>query len=159
MKRRHMALMAVFSITAFTATGALAQGYGPWSGARMGPGMMYGNGRAAIIDQNDDGRISSEEAAGAAEDVFTAMDADDDEQITKDEYMAVRMGPGAGWNAERQAAMQANKEARFGEMDTDKNGSVTKAEFLAGAQAHFKAADQDGDGEVNPWEYRRGRWF
>ena len=88
---------------------AFAQGYGPWSGARMGPGMMYGNGRAAVIDQNDDGRISSEEAA--AEDVFTAMDADDDGQIAKDEYMAVRMGPGWGWNTERQAAMQANKEA------------------------------------------------
>jgi hypothetical protein len=55
--------------------------------------------------------------------------------------------------------MQANKEARFGEMDADKNGSVTKAEFLAAAQAHFKAADQDGDGQVNPWEYRRGRWL
>ncbi|CAN7635148.1 EF-hand domain-containing protein [Neorhizobium sp. LjRoot104] len=159
MERRHTLLVAALATTSLMATGAFAQGYGPWFGARMGPGMMYGNGRAAIIDQNDDGRISSEEAAASAEEVFTAMDADDDGQITKDEYMAVRMGPGWGWNTERQAAMQANKEARFGEMDADKNGSVSKVEFLATAQTHFKAADQDGDGQVNPWEYRRGRWL
>lgn len=159
MERRHTLLIAALATAALTVSGAFAQDYGPWSATRMGPGMMYGNGRAAIIDQNDDGRISSEEAAAAAEDVFTAMDADDDGQITKDEYMAVRMGPGWGWNKERQAAMQANKDARFGEMDADKNGSVTKVEFLAEAQDHFKAADQDGDGQVSPWEYRRGRWY
>ncbi|WP_454854600.1 hypothetical protein [Rhizobium binxianense] len=159
MERRHTLLIAALTTATFMATGAVAQGFGPWSDARMGPGMMRGNGRAAIIDQNDDGQISSEEAAAAAEDVFTAMDADDDGQIAKDEYMAVRMGPGWGWNMERRAAMQTNKEAHFGEMDADKNGSVTKVEFLAAAQAHFKAADQDGDGQVSPWEYRRDRWF
>ena len=141
------------------ATSAMAQGWGPWfgPGRGMGPGMM--GGRMAIIDQNDDGRISDEEAASAAEEVFVSMDSDDDGELTKEEYLAVRMGFGPGWNSERQAAMQANKEARFSEMDTDKSGSVSRTEFLGEAKAHHAAADTDGDGVVSPWEHRHRARF
>lgn len=55
MERRHTLLIAALATAALTVSGAFAQDYGPWSATRMGPGMMYGNGRAAIIDQNDDG--------------------------------------------------------------------------------------------------------
>lgn len=148
------------------ASSALAQqGPGFWGNWRGGPGMMgggygmHGYGRAGIIDLNDDGRISTAEAAAAAEDVFITMDADDDDAITKDEYMAIRMGPGAGWNPARQTEMQARKEARYAEIDADKNGTVTREEFLDAAKAHHAAADQDKDGAVSPWEHRRRNWF
>ena len=158
---------ATLALTAGTSAHA-QQGPGYWGNWHMGPGMMsgwgsgprmQGYGRAAIIDLNDDGRISDAEAASAAEDVFLAMDADDNGEITKDEYMAVRMGPGTGWNSERQAQMQAQKEARYAELDTDGDGKVTKAEFLDTAKAHHAAADDDGDGTVSPWEHRRRNWF
>lgn len=133
-------------------------GYGMGTGYGMGMMGQPGRGRSMMMDANDDGVVSAEEAASAADEVFTAMDADDDAALTKDEYMAVRMGPQLGYNSERQAAMQKAKEDRFTAMDTDANGSVSKEEFLNAAQAHQAAADTDGDGKVTPWEHRRQNW-
>lgn len=133
-------------------------GYGMGTGYGMGMMGQPGRGRSMMMDANDDGVVSAEEAASAADEVFTAMDADDDGALTKDEYMAVRMGPQLGYNSERQAAMQKAKEDRFTAMDTDANGSVSKEEFLNAAQAHQAAADTDGDGKVTPWEHRRQNW-
>jgi hypothetical protein len=62
--------------------------------------------------------------------------------------MAVRLGPGPGWNEESEAAMEARKEARFAQMDADKDGATTREEFMNAAQAHHRAADTDGDGGV-----------
>ncbi|GAB4519794.1 MAG: hypothetical protein Tsb0019_20460 [Roseibium sp.] len=145
------------------------QGPGAGNNWRMGFGMMGwgagpmgrggGAGRFGIIDLNDDGRISDEEAAAAALDVFVAMDADDDGELTREEYMAVRMGAGPGWNPTRRAQMEERKAARFDEMDADKNGTVTRGEFLDAAKAHHAAADNDGDGSVSPWEHRRRNWY
>lgn len=146
-------------VCAVTATTAIAQGYGPWLGRGMGPGMMYQGGRAGIIDQNDDGRISDEEAASAAEEMFLLMDIDDDGALTKEEYLATRMGGGFGWNSERQSAMQSRKEARFSEMDADGNGTISRGEFMEAAKAHHLDADQDGDGNISPWEHRQKSWF
>jgi len=145
---------------------ALAQPRGFGTGAGYGTGMGYGpgmmgqpgRGRSMMMDANDDGIVSAEEAASAADEVFSAMDADDDAALTKDEYMAVRMGPQLGYNSERQAAMQKAKEDRFTTMDADANGSVSKEEFLNAAQTHHGAADSDGDGKVTPWEHRRQNW-
>jgi hypothetical protein len=134
-------------------------GWGRGSGGMMGGGMNApGRGRFTMIDENEDGVISAEEAASAVDQVFTAMDADDDASLTMDEYLAVRMGSGEGWNPERQAARQAAKQARYSQMDVDKNGTVSKAEFIDGGKAHFDAADGDNDGKVTPWEFRRQAW-
>lgn len=127
-------------------------GFGP------GYGMMGGYGRGALVDTNNDGVISAEEAAASADGVFAAMDADDDGSLTFDEYMAVRFGPQYGYNAQREAAMQAAKSARFAAMDADKDGKVTQQEFIAAAKGHFDAADADKDGKVSPWEFRGRNW-
>lgn len=131
-------------------------GWRGW-GWRQGPGprMME---RMGAIDTNDDGVISDDEAADQVEAVFTAMDADDDDELTEEEYMAVRMGPQRGFNEARQKARQERKKARFAEMDTDKSGKVSKAEFIAAGKARFEAADTDKDGKVTPWEFRARRW-
>ena len=81
--RRIVALgVAVLAASALLAAPAQAQphygfgpGYGFMSGNGYGPGMMQpGRGRFTMIDTNDDGNISAEEAASAADEVFTAMD-------------------------------------------------------------------------------------
>lgn len=166
MKRILTIGTAVLLASTMLAGVALAQprgfgtGFGYGMGTGYGMGMMGqpGRGRSMMMDANDDGVVSAEEAASAADEIFTAMDADDDGALTKDEYMAVRMGPQLGYNSERQAAMQKAKEDRFTAMDTDANGSVSKEEFLNAAQAHQAAADTDGDGKVTPWEHRRQNW-
>jgi len=142
-------------------------GYGMAPGYGMGPGYGRGYGqsmppggghrfmeRFAAIDANEDGRVSPEEAAQNVESVFLAMDADDDDALTLAEYMAVRMGPGQGMNPNRQQAMQELKKSRFGKMDTNADGSVSRQEFLKSGEARFKASDLDKDGKVNPWEFR-----
>lgn len=128
----------------------------------MGPGAGQGQGqrfmeRFGIVDANDDGRISDDEAAAQREAVFAAMDADDSADLTEVEFMTVRMGPGEGNNEERRKARQDAKRARFAPMDADKSGTVSKAEFMAEGKARFAAADADGDGVVTPWEFRANR--
>lgn len=140
-------------------------------GMRRGQGMGRGMGqnmdggrrmprRFAAIDLNEDGKISDDEASGMRESVFLAMDADDNGELTKEEYMAVRMGPGprnengGQRRQERQNQKMAQKEPRFAPMDADSNGTVSKAEWMAAGLARFKAADSDGDGTVTPWEFR-----
>ena len=134
--------------------GRAMQGYGPGQRGQH----MPGRGRFAMIDANEDGKVSAEEAASAADDVFSAMDSDDDGMLTKEEYMSVRMGPQTGRNPARQQKMQAAKEARFDDMDKEKDGSITKAEFMTMAENHHRSADTDGDGTITPWEHRRRNW-
>jgi hypothetical protein len=128
---------------------------GPMMG---GPGMMMGGPRFGVIDSNGDGVIGADEAAAQREAVFAAMDGDDDGELTGEEFLSVSMGPGFGWNESRKEAMQSRKKERFTEMDADKNGKVSQAEFMAEQQKRFVAADTDKDGKVTPWEFRSQRW-
>lgn len=132
-------------------------GKGSGSGMMLGHGMM---GLMAAIDANNDGVIGDDEAATQVGYVFAAMDSDDDGELTEEEYMAVSLGQGLGQgrNEERMKVMQERKKVRFVEMDADKNGKVSQAEFIAGGKARFQAADTDKDGKVTPWEFRAQRW-
>lgn len=162
MARKVKSLIALALTTALLASVAEAQQFGMGAGPGWNRGGMMmngpGRGRFPIIDADENGVVSAEEAASAAEDVFAAMDADDNAEITMEEYMTVRMGPQDGWNKARQAAREEEKTARFGVMDTDKNKAVSQAEFIAGAKARFEAADGDKDGKVTPWEWRSQQW-
>ena len=125
MKRILTVGSTVLLATAMLVGVAFAQprgfGFGYGMGPGYGMGMMGqpGRGRSMMMDANDDGTVSAEEAASAADEIFTAMDADDDGKLDKAEYIAVRMGPQFGFNSERQAAMQKAKEDRFTAMDAD----------------------------------------
>lgn len=165
---RRKLTMAFLATLAFgTASLSAVADDGRWWGGWWGHGKMMGPGSGMMgtmigpfgtIDTNDDGIISEDEAASRVELVFTAMDADEDGELTEQEFMSVRMGPGQGLNAERQKVMQERKKARFTEMDADKSGKVTKAEFIVAGKARFAAADGDKDGRVTPWEMRAQRW-
>ena len=156
------AVALMLSVTAVRADDDERPGYEDSYGYHMGYGWGRGMGRGMVmrfrtIDQNDDGVISDDEAAANAEAVFMVMDADTDGEITETEYMAVRMGYGRGRNKARRAAMQKRKKERFPVMDADKNGTVSKVEFLTAAQKRFAAADTDKNGKVTPWEFRATR--
>ena len=86
------------------------------------------------------------------------MDADSSGSLTKDEYMSVRMGSQRGYNQARMDAMQQQKANRFAPMDTNRDGTVSEAEFLADHDAMFAKMDRNGDGRVVPAEFRGHRW-
>ncbi|MGB5559680.1 MAG: hypothetical protein WBN04_16930 [Paracoccaceae bacterium] len=120
-------------------------GYGPYGG---GMGMM-----ARPVDTNADGIVSASEASTHASAGFALFDTDRDDQITEDEFMdsAPSAMPMGRRNVER---LYLNRTARFQAMDSDGNGNVTLAEFMAKAQASYEAADANTDGKVTVWEFR-----
>lgn len=151
----------------------LAQGWGggPGWGMGQGRGMGMGQGRGmnnpdapwrvrfASLDENHDGFISRDELRSNASGVFDAMDGDGDGQLTLAEYKSVRMGAQRGLNPARESMMQSRKVARFAPMDTNRDGKVSRAEFLtAHGEAMFARMDRDGDGRVTPLEFRRHGW-
>lgn len=56
-----------------------------------------------------------------------------------------------------------HRQDRMGKVDTDKDGKVSKDEFLAAHAAQFDEMDTDGDGYLSPderkaaWEKHRGK--
>jgi EF hand len=144
------------------------QGQAQGQGWRQGQGQGQGFGRSGqerpfmarfqAIDENSDKVITAAEAATNVDNVFAAMDQDNSGTITKDEYMAVRLGPQRsqeeGRQGRRQAEMQAAKAARYAPMDTDGDGLVSKAEFTTAATTRFAATDANKDGSVTPEEFQ-----
>ena len=98
--------------------------------------------RAAFdrIDRDRDGFITAAELDAARLETFQQMDINGDNRLTREEMVAAR-GEAAG--------------ARFAELDADKNGFVTRREFLDAGRAIFRAADANGDGKLSFEEFAR----
>lgn len=135
--------------------GQMGQGrMGQMGQGQMGQGMAM---RLQGIDTNNDGKLQGGELMAWRESVFDAMDADGDDTLTKAEFMAVRLGPGAdpdraGMRADQ---MQAMKAAEFDAMDTDRNGRIDRDQFVDAAAAAFTTADTDRDGALSAAEFPR----
>lgn len=108
-----------------------------------------------LMDENGDGKISAEEHAGAHDNRFAAMDANDDGELTFAEFSAFRMGPGPkdGGQGKMQNKMATKKQVMFEKLDADHDGKVSKDEFESHAAAMFSKADSNGDGVVDQQEF------
>jgi EF hand len=116
-----------------------------------------GEGRGgAMIDLNGDGVISEDEAAASSDHMFLRLDANGDGALSEAEFTKPRHAHfwNSWFNSAEIAAVQKVRKDKFAQLDTDKNVSVNKAEFLADAKAKLAAADADKDGKVTPWEFR-----
>lgn len=110
-------------------------------------------------DQNRDGVVSKDEFAATRAAEFARMDADKDGGLSHDEYvgdfktrlearLAASQDTPADKQEERVRQMrQAN--VRFGVLDTDKSGAITRAEFDYSGWRMFMHHDTNNDGTVS----------
>lgn len=135
------ATIAAFALAGATAAGA--QGMGPWANTSG----------AFLVDANDDGIVSEDEASRNWAANFGLLDADEDGALSEEEYMDAAAPGGRPGRMAAQRLFE-NRGARFATMDGDGDKAVTRAEYMAEAEATFKASDSSGDGIVSVWEYR-----
>lgn len=114
----------------------------PNRGPGMRPPAIDPQIRAAFdrIDTNRDGFVTLAELDAARLAAFQQMDANGDGRLTRDEIVAAR-GEAAA--------------ARFGELDKDRDGFVTRREYLEAGRAEFRAADGNSDGKLSFEEFAR----
>lgn len=128
----------------------------------------------AKMDLNGDGKVTKEEREALRQkrfdDRFAKMDADHNGQISKAEFQAqreARQEKVAEWRAEKggpDGFRMGGSHHRGGKMrggmwgiDGDKDGTITRAEFMARPLAMFDRADANKDGVVTADEMKAAR--
>lgn len=117
---------------------------------------MRGMGRMMMLDANNDGFINADEAAAVADGIFTRVDRNHDDVIDQAEGTTPpKHGGWRNWMGGNPPADVTEKlKAAFTERDADKDGKVTKAEFMIFAQSKYASLDTAKDGKVSPWAFR-----
>ena len=124
------------------------------------PAMAAGKPGAHFVENWDldkDGRVTADEARERRSDVFASFDANDDGYLDAEEYVLFdearandqknHEGEGQGkghGQGKRNPANGMKLEAN----DTDKDGKVSRDEFLDNAAGWIAMIDRDGDGVV-----------
>lgn len=99
------------------------------------------------MDNDGDGKISSAEFQAAAAARFASIDTQGTGKITAAQIAATR---GAGERGEKFADREVAK--------VGSDGTITKDQYLAAAQARFAKLDRNGDGYITADEVPAGRW-
>ena len=119
-----------------------------------------------LADWNNDGRLSGDEVrvGATAPNQFAEMDQNGDGVITRAEWRGTAQAfDMADWNNDgrlsgdevRTGAAQPNAGMRFAEMDQNRDGMISRAEWRGNAQS-FGQHDWNGDGRLSGEEVRVG---
>lgn len=129
-----------------------------------GPEPYHGGAHVRIVEMQDtdsDGFISNGEHGAWGAKVFHAMDANGDGKLTRDEYLAGRMGAGfrpgccsQSQMATMQRRAQMHKAELFKAMDDDNDSVITGVEFMRELDRSFMAQDKNKDGRISTGEFR-----
>lgn len=105
-----------------------------------------------MFDKDRDGSLSKEEIDDAAN-VLRALDRDEDGIVTAEEARPRRERRGAGGpggdGEERPGAGFGGRGGFVMRFDTDKDGFVTRDEYVSGAEEQFNRFDGDHDGKID----------
>jgi Ca2+-binding EF-hand superfamily protein len=104
-------------------------------GAAAAPALAAPTGPVAVLDTDNDGTVDLNEAKKAASALFDKLDTD------KDGTLDLKELGGRLTKSELTAA------------DPDKDGTLSKDEYLALVEKRFKAADPDKDGTISAAEF------
>jgi hypothetical protein len=118
----------------------------PAKPGREATGMMR-------YDTNRDGFVDRAEWTAGQEARFKQLDTDKDSKLTPDELFA--RTPAAAGNVLPTDAQVRRQSTYFQLLDADKDGFVSKAEFMARAERNFARCDLDKDGRINTAECRQ----
>jgi hypothetical protein len=100
------------------------------------------------MDADADGKVTPAEHSAGAENTFKVMDADADGKVTAAEMDTARRE--VGWFD------NIPSKKKIAPIDGDTDGTLTVAEFAAGASALFKQMDTSKDGAVDEPEWTSG---
>ncbi len=120
----------------------------------------------AKVDADGNGAISKKEFAAGPEKVFACLDKDKNGKLAGDELKRPRMGKG-GMDGSRMGNRQGagkgedagkgkgeRKQGPLAMIDTDGNGSVNEAEWIAMATKRFNRLDKNKDNSIEKSEVR-----
>ena len=140
LKLVSLVAVVLFTLPALAAPSDADPGKAPTARERTSGLMRY--------DTNKDGVVDRAEWAAGQEARFKLLDTNGDGKLTKDELFVGNGTP----PSDRQIRSQATY---FGLLDADKDGIVSKAEFLAQAERNFTRCDLDKDGRITTAECRQ----
>ena len=121
--------------------------------------LFSGSPELTLIDGNNDGAINADEAAAYLEWMFRRRDINGNGTLSPREFAAVEKTGPNDTNKARMRSESRRIAQYWAGTDTNGDGRVTKAEFMALAERRFKEMDANGDAKVSPFEYRAAKLF
>lgn len=108
------------------------------------------------VDTSGKGYITQDDVVAAAQARFAKLDKNGDGKLTPDELTAPGMHAHARFasanaatsNPQWQQKRAEMKQKYFDRIDTNHDGVITQAEYVAAATARFNKADTNGSGEI-----------
>ncbi len=136
MRKNKLILSSTLAGILLASTGVVVAAKGP-GGGPPSPDRLF-----EMLDLNEDGEITREEAENAREARFEAADTNGDGLLSPEEMTAAR-----------EARAAERQQRHFAKLDTNEDGLLSQEEMAASPRAQrregmFDRVDENGDGKI-----------